>query len=389
MRVLPNLIVAFGAAAVLAIVMPPAVAVQSADTASAQKLAVVQVNVGNSNPSCQPYVFKLCLDPVAERIAANLQALAPDVVTLQEVWPDARCDDVADPSPHKPCGAGEEEPQVRRLLGADYSIACADRAGDGTTAWDCVAVRTEVGLLAGCEVGSHCPALVEPVPIPDGCDPGFQTFAVEATLYGAPVVIANAHPDSGDDACRAAALEQLFANLDGAGTTLFLGDFNLDPYNGSGASVELFNEHVGPPGTGREYTLMSGIVEHDPPYPTFRLTDSSQLDPTGELTTPIVIEDGGVSSVIDHAAVRGGSGTCTTLGEAPGTERLDGGGGMDHRALQCLVSLGAGVGPAAPVADATDENDDPLPVTGGGALGGLGLLLTAALLGRLPAAPRA
>jgi hypothetical protein len=72
-------------------------------------------------------------------------------------------------------------------------------------------------------------------------------------------------------------------------------------------------------GEGKRFAYHSGPAEREPPYFTvdevlFHLT-------------------------LDHVASDFAQGTCQTLGMAPGTERLDGGKGTDHRALFCALNL--------------------------------------------------
>jgi hypothetical protein len=68
-------------------------------------------------------------------------------------------------------------------------------------------------------------------------------------------------------------------------------------------------------------------------------TENTQLDATGLQTTTVpTTMPNAVVGVLDHVITsRQLTGRCTTLGEAPNTTRLDGGGGMDHRALLCQV----------------------------------------------------
>jgi hypothetical protein len=91
------------------------------------------------------------------------------------------------------------------------------------------------------------------------------------------------------------------------------GDFNFDPFRERSPLTEFWNQHVGPRESGSRFYYHSGPAEHQPPYATaFSLF--------GRRT-------------VDHIVSNFALGSCYTLGEAPQTHRIDGGWGMDHRAL--------------------------------------------------------
>jgi hypothetical protein len=146
------------------------------------------------------------------------------------------------------------------------------------------------------------------------------------------------HPNSTDASCRAAELTDLFHEASASGETLVLGDFNLDPFRERDASVDVWDAHVG---DDRPFRLLSGPVEHDPPHFTLLPFESAQLDPTGSLPVNVELGDRLGARTIDHVIATGGlGGVCTTLGEASGTQRLEGPeGGLDHRALDCEVTF--------------------------------------------------
>ncbi|HEY8488051.1 MAG TPA: hypothetical protein VIL38_03130, partial [Thermaerobacter sp.] len=348
-------------------------------------LTLLLANVGNSNAHCQPYAFKLCFRRVEARIARAIQQLRPDLIGLIEVWPDDRCATLyggtPEPDPQKVCwrnplraagssGSGRPAFQVQRLVGPGYQIACDARFG-----WDCVAARDgRVRLAAVSRPGGFVLHGLETAPPVPGCDPGFTVNAV--TVTRSPVGrfrLILAHPDSGvaDPAqgarCREAQIRQALelaglaepAPGDGpAGrraeghrrpAVLWMGDMNLDPWRQSGPDVDLWHRWVGP---DRPLRYHSGIAEHDPPYITHHAGESSNLLPTGR-RLPTVEEPAGAfpRRTLDHVTSTFLAGTCRTLGEAPGTRRLDGGpgGGMDHRALWCTLTLPkAAASPPAP-----------------------------------------
>ena len=57
------------------------------------------------------------------------------------------------------------------------------------------------------------------------------------------------------------------------------------------------------------------------------------------------------ATTLDHVATTPDiTGPCDTLGEAPGdSARIDGGGGMDHRGIFCVLSVSTGRATAPPV----------------------------------------
>lgn len=278
----------------------------------------LQANVGNSLLACDdPYVYKLCEQGVEDAVRERIAALAPDVIALQEVLPDGFCDTLAVPEddPRFVCHSdnlSDQPSQVRRLVGPDYDVLCDDRNG-----YECVAARP--GVL-------QRPYLVAPPVDSDAdeeCSAGFSVGSVGIALDGAAgFTLVNGHPQSAFiGACRAKQLDQVFAD-DGLaqGATLLSGDWNLDPYRaGEDPSVDVWIEQVGPDDATR-FQYHSGVAERQPPYPTNVVA--------------------GLASVLDHVASTSLEGTCQTLGEAPGTERLDGlvGGGCDHRALFCALT---------------------------------------------------
>jgi triacylglycerol lipase len=358
--------------------------------------SVLVANVGNVNPSCAEQVFKLCHLAVEDRIAERIAAIDPDVVALTEVLPPELCDDatVSAASPYNSCSLETQEPpQAVRLLGEDYAVACAD-----VTPWDCLAVHHRVGSIDACPEG-YCGPALETVTAPDGCDQGFQGALADVELDAIPIRVIVAHPDSMDEDCRSTHVRAMFDHVPQDRETLLLGDMNLDPYRDSpedDPSVAVWNEHVGAGGT---FAYLSGIAEHDPPYFTLVPAESQALDPTGEVTDGIAIEDEwAYAGTVDHvAATRGLGGSCVTLGEAPGTERLDGGGGMDHRALDCRVGPADRSDGGEPPRDGAGAAAAPnaphrtLPTTGPASpvtyLVGPLLLLAAAALRRRPDRP--
>lgn len=300
----------------------------AAPTPPTVEFTLLQANVGNAQLSCgDDYVYKLCDFDVEGRIAAQIAQLAPDVIVLQEVVPDALCDGFVEDDPTRVCHPDHratEPSQVRRLLGDGYDVVCDDRNG-----YECIGVRHDGPVRA------KTPYVTAPVVVDDdgvACDPGFSVGSLVLAVAGNLVVVVDGHPNSTLPSCRAAQVRQIFENVDDDGVGLVggdeqqaivSGDMNLDPFNAglneTDESVDVWRTHVHEPDVdAADFVYASGPTERRPPWPT----STTLLD-----------------QVLDHVAVRGLRGSCVTLGEAEGTTRLDGGAGCDHRALSCSLSI--------------------------------------------------
>lgn len=266
---------------------------------------VLTANVGNSDPRCVFQRLKLCRSEVEARLTESLAELRPEVVALQETLPDDLCEGAPLVDSGNVCAEEYAEPQVRRLLGSDYSIVC-----EVSNLIECIGVRTDIGEILECELGGLCIS-DRVVSIAPGCRTHLTVFAATVKVRGRTFDIVNAHPENRSAECRLDSLQQVFdGDLIREDEALVLGDLNLDPWRGDDVSTEYWNNQVGP---SRAFYYHSGPAERVPPHPTifyplFRRT-------------------------LDHVTSNFLAGTMLTLGEADGTVRLDGGGGTDHRAL--------------------------------------------------------
>ncbi|MFH1537657.1 MAG: hypothetical protein ABIH66_01770 [bacterium] len=276
--------------------------------------------------NCTKYFCKLCLVEWENRLVENIAKLKPDIVALQEVLDFKWCEGWKEKSPKNICYRYEErEPkhQARRLLGDGYTIVC-----DGGANFECTGVRVGVGEVKQCPEGELCRAgEAVRAPLPEGCEDKASISAIDVAINDFEMRIVNAHPQSQGNACRGAHVRALFEGTEGgtpvASTDfnlLIMGDMNLDPYREvDDESISVWNEHVG---EGKDFYYLSGPAEHDPPYKTC------------------------AGRLLDHVVTNFAKGSCKTLGEAPGTERLDGvekdkvvPESNDHRAILCEIDM--------------------------------------------------
>jgi endonuclease/exonuclease/phosphatase family metal-dependent hydrolase len=283
-------------------------------------LTILTVNVGNTAPWCWPYVVKLCRKDVEARIARNLQALRPDLVAIQEILPPWLCKKYRLALPGSVCAESNDLPQVRRLLGPDYTIVCESR-----NAFECIAVRTDAGEILGCDRGALCETdRMDRQPAGsqlEGCRGSVSIMASTVRVKGRTFDVVNAHAENRSPACRLASIRQIFesGSLVREEKALIMGDFNLDPWREDDLSSRYWRQQVGADGTS-DYVYHSGIAEHQPPHPTLRYPFFTKT--------------------YDHVVSNFLEGVTQVLGESPGTARLDGGRGMDHRAVYGRLSFG-------------------------------------------------
>lgn len=289
-----------------------------------ESIRILTANVGNLSLECRgAYNNKLCLRKVETKIARNLQDLQPDIVFLQELLHPSQCNNWSEVNKKKVCfdqNAHSEPNQVRRLLGKSYTILCAARNRTSVghpVGMECIAVHTKIGSIEGCASGELCFSL-EGLDTPgQECNQEFVIMSTIAKVRNINIRLINAHPHSRDKNCRDNSLRQVFESLDYSpeSKTIIAGDFNFDPFRNSADLPDIWQRNVGPFGSNKPFYYHSGTAEHNPPYPTAHFLLQKKT--------------------IDHVVSNFAKGTCITLGEAPGTLRIDGGQGMDHRAVLC------------------------------------------------------
>lgn len=285
-----------------------------------KSFSVLTANVGNLNLGCQSVLNKLCYKDVEDRIASNIQTLNPDVIALQEVLAPWQCENLVEKNKKKVCFESQSIPQVRRLVGDDYSIVCNTR-----NQFECIAVRADVGEIIGCKKGAICNTARTALEI-SGCDNGFTISAASIKLNNGVVFdIVNFHPQSTDPICRA---KMILLAVDGNETTpplikedkvILLGDFNLDPWRGNDESTIAWKKIIDRGWGGKDFNYHSGIAEKNPPY----------------FTSLLLYRKRTLDLIVSNFA----QGVCNVMGESPNTSRLDGGKGTDHRALFGILTI--------------------------------------------------
>lgn len=279
---------------------------------------VLSANVGNLSLGCRKYLNNLCYKEVEQRIADNIQTLKPGIVTLQEVLAPWQCQTVNETNKKRVCYEKQEVAQVRRLLGPDYTVVC-----DTRNQFECVGVRMDLGIIDDCKTGELCFSARTAPALPD-CDPGFTVSAVTVRFFDGLIFdLVNLHPQSTNDKCRAQMLAQIFASGEDFSPllreekVLLMGDFNMDPWRDEDKSVQTWQEifRAGWGGYPLRYHN-AGIETGNPDFTAFILWRKRTYD-----------------FIVSNFAV----GTCVVLGESSDTPRLDGGHGMDHRALYGML----------------------------------------------------
>jgi endonuclease/exonuclease/phosphatase family metal-dependent hydrolase len=270
-------------------------------------ISVLTANIGNLSPGCRKYNFKLCYSDVERRISSRVAELAPDVVTFQEALPNWQYARFRERSPRKIGFTAHANSSAERILGSDYAIFV-----DARHQYLCTAVRKSFGKVVGQGLRTS--------PELPGCDNGFMVTALTVqSQAGLQFDLVNIHLQSSSARCRTLLLRHVFQlrpevePLVVSKNMLAMGDFNLDPWRGLGEDVHTWEEIMANGWRAKPLAYHSGAAEQRPPHPTSRFL----LRPRS----------------IDFVTSNFLGGVCATLGESRGTQRLDGGRGMDHRGI--------------------------------------------------------
>jgi len=246
-------------------------------------LRILSINVGNNVLEAGAYSLRVADHAYEGVIAAKLQALAPDIIGIQEVMPVAQCQRAAACPVHPDanalcepasgylceplvCADADGSDQVRRLVGPDYTIVCPGLREGGVSSVDCLAIHTDFGRVVDYHDGellppaSYRPEWGADAPdqwsfwAPQGFEPcdflaGECSFKgtkcdAESSLLWADVAVGpefterirvvHLHPAAVGERCREHQLAKAFAAAaahwqDPGARTLMVGDWNFDP----------------------------------------------------------------------------------------------------------------------------------------------------------------
>lgn len=268
---------------------------------------ILCVNLGNAEARYfnDRYKNKLASRLTEWRLRRRIRRLQPDIVVYQESI--GRLEYL---------GRDPKHPQIRRLLGRDYSIVT-----DKRSQFAGIAVLTRAGLILGCKQGQYKrnPRTERQ---DNACDHDFSAQAATIQLKdGFTFDLGAFHLHSTNADCRADSLLNTFNGnpakkqppLLHERNLLIAGDFNLDPWRQNDRSEQVFRDLLAGGWAGRSLEVHNRIGGDGLP----------------ELTSVFPF----ISRTIDIVASNFALGTLDTLGITPGTKRLDGGRGCDHYAL--------------------------------------------------------
>lgn len=268
---------------------------------------ILCVNLGNAEPRFfnERHKNKLASRLTEWRLRRRIRRLQPDIVVYQESI--GRLEYL---------GRDPKHPQIRRLLGDEYSIVA-----DKRSQFDGIAIHTHTGFILGCKPGDY---KRNPRTERQGnaCDRDFSAQAATIRLNnGLTFDLGAFHLHSTNANCRAnSLLNSFYGNpqknqppLLRERNLLIAGDFNLDPWRQNDRSEQVFRNLLAGGWAGRSLEVHNHLG----------------ADGLPDLTSVFPL----LSRTIDIAASNFAMGTLDTLGITPGTQRLDGGRGCDHYAL--------------------------------------------------------
>ena len=268
---------------------------------------ILCVNLGNAEPRYfnERHKNKLVSRLTEWRLQRRIRRLQPDIVVYQESIGHLEY-----------LGRDPKHPQIRRILGKEYSIVA-----DKRSQFDGIAVHISAGNILGCKHGGykHNPRTERQG---NACDHNFSAQASTIQLKDSFTFDLGAfHLHSTNADCRASALLHSFNGnpeknkppLLHEKNLLIAGDFNLDPWRQNDRSEKVFRDLLAGGWAGRSLEVHNrigrdGLPEMTGVYPVLNRT-------------------------IDIVSTNFALGTLDTLGITPGTRRLDGGHGCDHYAL--------------------------------------------------------
>jgi hypothetical protein len=266
------------------------------------------------------YSNNLAWNPAEQALAQFIAERKPAIVAFQELYYDPWCADIeVDPQFDFVCNEYEADGplQIERLLGDDYSVACAGGHPD-----NCVGVLKQFGFLPECGGAGPCLEGLAGMAPPSGCTSGARVGTALVELNdGRQLAVVNAHTVAGmtteNMACRKEHFQQIFEDRgDGnpaafGPANLIMGDMNTDPFLLAGAdpSATYLASKVGP---GKAFHFVSS---------------DSQVGPDTH-ATPMKLDH-----VISDALV----GSCVVAGVSEGTALPMETSYWDHRPVVCEV----------------------------------------------------
>ncbi len=319
-------------------------------------------NIGNPDADHPTYPLRMWSQSYENYIGAVIQAMAPDVVVLQEVLSGKTCEAFTEIDPNKTCYQWDTRPRpAQRIIGPGYTIVCDQREQV-----ECIGVKVAFGTIDGVDPGQYVEtgALTPALPLPgcnwaagectnSKCDDESTVSAVLVHTAAGPLRVVHMHPMAqvsafvSGDPCRAKQIRQVFENDVIAGDlslirpgeqALILGDWNLglEIYNlrtimGPSEADDVWNQYIDCPAC---------------PY-----TDMDPRDPSGQRYSTNSQNSWAGIVAIDHVVASNEiTGSCTIYDEGgmPGTEPLDAGyphlsqlgeGRIDHYAIFCEMTL--------------------------------------------------
>lgn len=239
------------------------------------------------------------------RLRRHIRRLQPDIVVYEESI--GRLEYLKREPKH---------PQIRRLLGKDYSIVTERRSQ-----FDGIAVHEEAGIILGCKPG-HFKRNSRTEHEGNLCDIDFSAQAATIRFHdGFTFDLGGFHLHSTNVECRANVLLNMFVGNPSKNkppllkeeNLLIAGDFNLDPWRENDQSEKVFRDLITRGWDGRKLEYHNRIGKDG-------LPDLTNLFPM-------------LNRTIDIVASNFARGTLVSLGITPGTQRLDGGHGCDHHTL--------------------------------------------------------
>ncbi len=273
------------------------------------EITILTANVGNSSFLCFHKKFKLCNKLVEDRIRDRIKEIKPAIIAFQELL-----------SPMQESTKKNQRntlPQIRRILGSDYSIMC-----DNRQQFTALGLHQSTGKFANSPLRNLGLSKNTYPPI-KGCDSGFSLFQEEVILFKnmSKIHVVVAHLNSRNCNCRIKMIEQLqeqLMQLSINDKILILGDFNLDIWR-----------------HGKEKSAVKFALFLKQ-FPCLKIHNELNIDELPLLT----FNKGIIKATFDFICSNFLEGDCLVLNGEENLARLDGGKGTDHFSVFGKLNLG-------------------------------------------------